>query len=99
MSAYFFTCPSWLVLVLAAAAAASVFCIVLWILLRTGVAWRLATDIPNDRSLHVMPTPRVGGWGVVPPIVAAVLLLAPSLWLPARGTRFLGAVFPTGHRR
>ncbi|EEA00981.1 putative glycosyl transferase, partial [Burkholderia sp. H160] len=55
----------WGVVALAACAA------ILWTLLRTGLAWRLATDIPNDRSLHTRPTPRVGGWGIVP--VAVVL--------------------------
>ena len=40
--------------------------LILGLLLRTGLAWRLATDVPNDRSLHTRPTPRVGGWGIVP---------------------------------
>ena len=57
--------------------------VVLWILLRTGWAWRLATDIPNDRSLHVRPTPRVGGWGVVPAAVLLICRTAPALWLVA----------------
>ncbi|WP_186031477.1 MraY family glycosyltransferase [Burkholderia gladioli] len=52
-------------------------------LLATGIAWRLATDIPNARSLHERPTPRVGGWGIVPVGVAAMLWLAPRMWLIA----------------
>lgn len=65
---------------------------VLGVLLKTGLAWHLATDIPNERSLHVRPTPRVGGWGMMPVIVLAMLLLAPSLWLIAAGVVFLAAV-------
>ncbi|WP_043203148.1 MraY family glycosyltransferase [Paraburkholderia acidipaludis] len=56
---------------------------ILLILLRTGMAWRLATDIPNDRSLHTRPTPRVGGWGVIPISAILIWCLAPALWLPA----------------
>ncbi|TKC91769.1 glycosyltransferase family 4 protein [Trinickia terrae] len=65
---------------------------VLSTLLKTGLAWRLATDIPNDRSLHVRPTPRVGGWGIAPVSVAAILLVAPGLWLVAVCALFLAAV-------
>jgi UDP-N-acetylmuramyl pentapeptide phosphotransferase/UDP-N-acetylglucosamine-1-phosphate transferase len=68
-------------------------------LLRTGLAWRLATDVPNDRSLHHAPTPRVGGWGIVPVSVAAMLLLAPALWCAALGTAFLAAVSQIDDRR
>ncbi|SKC63843.1 MraY family glycosyltransferase [Paraburkholderia hospita] len=56
---------------------------ILWVLLRTGWAWRLATDIPNDRSLHVRPTPRVGGWGVVPAAAVLICRETPALWLIA----------------
>ncbi|MFT4171269.1 MAG: hypothetical protein QM639_01815 [Rhodocyclaceae bacterium] len=35
------------------------------ILLRTGWAWRIAADHPNERSLHVRVTPRVGGLGLM----------------------------------
>ncbi|MDB6114521.1 MAG: glycosyl transferase family 4 [Lacunisphaera sp.] len=35
-------------------------------LLRTRLAWLIATDVPNSRSLHAAPVPRVGGWGLVP---------------------------------
>jgi UDP-N-acetylmuramyl pentapeptide phosphotransferase/UDP-N-acetylglucosamine-1-phosphate transferase len=72
---------------------------VLWTLLRTGLAARLATDIPNDRSLHTRPVPRVGGWGVVP--VAAILIwtLAPALWLPALAAVLLAILSLIDDRR
>ncbi|CAD6542260.1 glycosyltransferase family 4 protein [Paraburkholderia sabiae] len=70
-----------------------------YLLLKTGLAWRLATDIPNDRSLHVRPTPRVGGWGIVPVTVVAMLLVAPSLWFVALATAFLAAVSQIDDRR
>ena len=73
--------------------------LILRILLRTGLAWRLATDIPNERSLHERPTPRVGGWGVVPVAVIALLLVAPSMWLVAACAVFLAAVSQIDDRR
>ncbi|WP_336597371.1 glycosyltransferase family 4 protein [Paraburkholderia bengalensis] len=72
---------------------------ILHTLLKTGLAWRLATDIPNDRSLHVRPTPRVGGWGIVPVTVVAMLLVAPSLWFAALAAAFLAAVSQVDDRR
>jgi phospho-N-acetylmuramoyl-pentapeptide-transferase len=72
---------------------------ILAFLLKTGLAWRLATDIPNERSLHERPTPRVGGWGLVPMVIVAVLALAPHLWLIALCTIFLGAVSQIDDRR
>ena len=72
---------------------------ILAFLLKSGLAWRLATDIPNERSLHVRPTPRVGGWGLLPVVVLAILLLAPSLWLVALGAAFLAAVSQIDDRR
>lgn len=68
-------------------------------LLKSGLAWRLATDIPNERSLHVRPTPRVGGWGMIPVTVGAMLILAPALWLIALGAVFLAAVSQIDDRR
>ena len=59
------------IVALVAVCAAWASAAILLVLLKTGLAWRLATDIPNDRSLHVRPTPRVGGWGIVPVVVAA----------------------------
>lgn len=83
-----------------AALAASIGCAaVLALLLKTGLAWRLATDIPNERSLHKRPTPRVGGWAVIPAIVVAMLVAAPGLWLVAAGAVFLAAVSQIDDRR
>ncbi|MFP6559968.1 glycosyltransferase family 4 protein [Paraburkholderia sp. B3] len=64
-------------------ATATACALILWLLLATGLAWRLATDVPNHRSLHTRPTPRIGGWGIVPVCVVALLWCAPSLWLIA----------------
>ncbi|WP_425306884.1 hypothetical protein [Caballeronia zhejiangensis] len=36
--------------------------LILRTLIRTGLAWGLVTDIPNERSLHERPTPRGGGY-------------------------------------
>lgn len=91
--------PLWLAVTLIAMVAASACAAVLWALLRTGIAWRLATDIPNDRSLHVAPTPRVGGWGIVPVAVAATLILSPTLWGAALGAVFLASVSQIDDRR
>lgn len=44
--------------------------------LRSGWASRLALDEPNARSLHTLPTPRVGGLLTIPWALAAGLLLA-----------------------
>lgn len=83
-----------------AAAFALVACaLILGLLLKTGLAWRLATDIPNDRSLHTRPTPRVGGWGIVPVSVIALLVVAPSMWLAAVCAAFLAAVSQIDDRR
>ena len=66
--------------------------LILALLLKTGLAWRLATDIPNDRSLHTRPTPRVGGWGIVPVVVVATLAVTPSMWLIAIAAACLAAI-------
>jgi UDP-N-acetylmuramyl pentapeptide phosphotransferase/UDP-N-acetylglucosamine-1-phosphate transferase len=77
----------------------AVCALILWTLLRTGLAWRLATDIPNERSLHTRPTPRVGGWGIVPVGVLAMLIAAPALWLVAVLAALLAAVSQIDDRR
>jgi UDP-N-acetylmuramyl pentapeptide phosphotransferase/UDP-N-acetylglucosamine-1-phosphate transferase len=94
-----FATSPWTAISLAALAAACGCATILRALLKTGLAWRLATDIPNDRSLHVRPTPRVGGWGIVPVSVLAMLLMAPSLWCTALATVFLAAVSQIDDRR
>ncbi|ACR27933.1 glycosyl transferase [Burkholderia glumae] len=53
--------------------------LILRVLLGTGLAWRLATDVPNARSLHLRPIPRVGGWGVVPVATLLIVFAAPDL--------------------
>ncbi|MBN3808164.1 glycosyltransferase family 4 protein [Paraburkholderia sp. Ac-20347] len=73
--------------------------LVLYMLIKTGLAWRLATDVPNERSLHVRPTPRVGGWGIVPVGVILMLWLAPALWLPAVACALLAALSQIDDRR
>jgi UDP-N-acetylmuramyl pentapeptide phosphotransferase/UDP-N-acetylglucosamine-1-phosphate transferase len=65
--------PSPYVAGLLALGSAVVCAAILGLLLKTGLAWWLATDIPNDRSLHTRPTPRVGGWGVVPVVLAVII--------------------------
>ena len=49
---YFSTLSLWPTLVIIALGAACACAAILWALLKTGIAWRLATDIPNDRSMH-----------------------------------------------
>jgi UDP-N-acetylmuramyl pentapeptide phosphotransferase/UDP-N-acetylglucosamine-1-phosphate transferase len=72
---------------------------ILWGLLKTGLAWRLATDVPNERSLHTRPTPRVGGWGKVPVVVIGMLIAAPALWLAALAAALLAAISQIDDRR
>ncbi|RKP50845.1 MraY family glycosyltransferase [Trinickia fusca] len=87
-------------ILLIVAIAASLGCAaILFGLLKTGFAWRLATDIPNERSLHERPTPRVGGWGVVPMVIVAIFAAAPHLWLIAVCTAFLAAISQIDDRR
>jgi UDP-N-acetylmuramyl pentapeptide phosphotransferase/UDP-N-acetylglucosamine-1-phosphate transferase len=90
------TWPAAIAVALAAAAASTA---ILRMLLATGLAWRLATDIPNDRSLHARPTPRVGGWGIVPVSLVALLVLAPRLWLIATAVAVLAAMSQIDDRR
>ncbi|WP_261527329.1 MraY family glycosyltransferase [Burkholderia multivorans] len=60
---------------IAGVSAASLCAGILWALLKTRLAWRLAIDTPNWRSLHSMPTPRVGGWGLVPAALVVALAM------------------------
>ena len=72
---------------------------ILGTLLKTGLAWRLATDIPNERSLHVRPTPRVGGWGIVPMILIAIVAAARQMWLIGACVACLAAMSQIDDRR
>ena len=62
---------------------ASSCALLLWVMLRSRLAWRVAIDAPNARSLHTRPTPRVGGVALTPVCVvwawAEHLLPAPVL--------------------
>ncbi|WP_080681320.1 MULTISPECIES: MraY family glycosyltransferase [Burkholderia] len=90
---------TWPAAVMVALVAAIASTAILRVLLATGLAWRLATDIPNDRSLHTLPTPRVGGWGIVPVSIVALLALAPRLWLVAIAAAGLAAMSQIDDRR
>ena len=48
-------------------------------LLMRGRAAALALDLPNQRSLHSTPTPRLGGVGIVAGIAAAWAYTSPPL--------------------
>lgn len=91
--------PAWLAATAVALVAAVASTAILRVLLATGLAWRLATDIPNDRSLHTLPTPRVGGWGIVPVCLVVLLACAPRLWLIAVGAAALAAISQIDDRR
>lgn len=86
-------------ILLSALASACVCGALLLVLLRSGLAWRLATDFPNDRSLHVRPTPRVGGLGIVPAVVVLTFVLAPTLWVLAVIVSLLAALSQIDDRR
>ncbi|WP_321787655.1 glycosyltransferase family 4 protein [Burkholderia pyrrocinia] len=94
-----FPISTWPAAVVVALVAAIASTAILRMLLATGLAWRLATDIPNDRSLHTLPTPRVGGWGIVPVSIVALLALAPRLWLVAIAAAGLAAMSQIDDRR
>ncbi|WP_412022344.1 MraY family glycosyltransferase [Burkholderia cepacia] len=94
-----FPISTWPAAVVVALVAAIASTAILRMLLATGLAWRLATDIPNDRSLHALPTPRVGGWGIVPVCIVALLALAPRLWLVAIAAAGLAAMSQIDDRR
>ncbi|MHB1215036.1 MAG: MraY family glycosyltransferase [Thiobacillus sp.] len=49
-----------------------------WLLRRK----RLPMDHPNERSLHVTPTPRIGGLGIMSGVLVASLWLADAALLP-----------------
>lgn len=91
--------PAWIVALAAAGVAACASAAVLFFLLRTGLAWRLATDVPNDRSLHARPTPRVGGWGVSPVAGIAIAVAAPRLWPVAVAALCLALISQIDDRR
>ena len=62
------------ILLATAAIAFALSCLTMAALLGSGIAARLAIDLPNQRSLHANPTPRVGGIAVLTGVLAALLL-------------------------
>jgi UDP-N-acetylmuramyl pentapeptide phosphotransferase/UDP-N-acetylglucosamine-1-phosphate transferase len=94
-----FTTNQWLIPTVTTLIAAVVSTMILRVLLATGLAWRLATDIPNDRSLHVKPIPRVGGWGIVPVCLAALLWHAAQMWIIALAVAVLALMSQIDDRR
>ena len=61
---------------------------IIGLLLISKLAWRLAVDLPNDRSLHSRPIPRIGGWGVIPAAIAAAFFFGAVEW-PLAGLAML----------
>jgi len=49
------------------------------LMLASGAAQRIALDLPNDRSLHAAPVPRVGGLVLVVVAAAVLWFAAPTL--------------------
>ncbi|GAA5239367.1 hypothetical protein BMMON2_21890 [Burkholderia mallei] len=82
-----------------ASIAAIVTALILKWLLASGWAWRLATDVPNARSMHTRPTPRMGGWGIVPVGAVAIGIAAPHLWGIVAAMLFLAIVSHIDDRR
>lgn len=50
------------------------------LLLSSGRALAIAADIPNSRSLHSQPVPRIGGLVLIPSALAAGAWLMPGAW-------------------
>lgn len=59
--------------------------LLLFVLLRSGLAWRLAVDHPNHRSLHVRPVPRIGGIAIVVAVIALAATRGETLLLGLAG--------------
>jgi UDP-N-acetylmuramyl pentapeptide phosphotransferase/UDP-N-acetylglucosamine-1-phosphate transferase len=80
-------------------AAAGATALGLWALLASGTAHRLALDAPNSRSLHVAPTPRIGGLVLVPVALLASAAVAPLPVSLAAAALLLVAVGAMDDRR
>jgi UDP-N-acetylmuramyl pentapeptide phosphotransferase/UDP-N-acetylglucosamine-1-phosphate transferase len=63
--------------------AAASTAVLIRVLLETGLAWKLAVDAPNARSLHSRPTPRIGG------VVLIAVALIPGCLFGLYPTRIL----------
>lgn len=79
-------------LLTAAALAFAVSSLTLAGLLRSGVASRLALDLPNQRSLHTAPTPRIGGIGVLAGVLAVLFVFADGQLVLAGALACLAAI-------
>jgi len=86
-------------LVVVAIAAAGACASIIFTLLKTRLAWRIATDVPNTRSLHSLPTPRVGGWGIVPVSTGFMFFAGGSIGLIAALALGLALVSQIDDRR
>lgn len=64
----------------------------LWLLIRSGIASRLAVDLPNHRSLHANAIPRIGGLAMVPAIFLSWLTVPQHDVLPMLLMLTLGAL-------
>jgi len=53
--------------------------LVLKLLLGSGLAARIAIDLPNERSLHATPVPRIGGIVLIGVALASTAFVAPAL--------------------
>ncbi len=71
----------------------------LFALLRSGLAWRIAVDNPNHRSLHSGAVPRVGGLAVVGVALIAMSIVAPSIQLITVVAAGLMLLFAVDDRR
>ncbi|MBR7963270.1 glycosyltransferase family 4 protein [Burkholderia sp. AU19243] len=79
-------------------AACASFAMLVW-MLKSGLAWRLAVDVPNQRSLHERPVPRVGGWGVMCSALPLIALGVPGFGWAALGAFVLAVVSLIDDRR
>ena len=73
--------------------------ILLALLLRSGWALRIATDVPNQRSLHRQPVPRVGGVVALPLALLPAAMLLPDLRVMATAGLLLWAISFIDDRR
>ena len=73
--------------------------ILLFALLKSGLAWRIAIDKPNPRSLHVGVVPRVGGLAVIGIALVAMSIVAPSVQLVTVTAVGLMLLFAVDDRR
>ena len=77
--------------------AALVSAVVAWLLVPVaeGIARRIgAMDHPNDRSLHQVPTPKLGGLAILIGVLVAAVLFMP--WAPLTRAVLVGAIVIAG---